>query len=143
MEGLRLGKRRSIIVEGYGHGNQPIPAASRVGPLIMTGGVHGLDPATGEIPDDLSQQVRLMFENLERIMIAAEAGLDAIVRVTVYVKVPEARPLVNAEWLRAFPDEASRPARHTHVNEHLPLNMLVQCDATAFCDAELGAAQDG
>lgn len=130
-----MGTRRSINVEGYGHGGQPIPAASRVGPLVMTGGVHGLDPATGKLPDDLSEQVRLMFANLERIMAAAGAGLGDIVRMTVYVKVPEARPLVNAEWLRAFPDENSRPARHTHVNEHLPLNMLVQCDATAFCES--------
>jgi enamine deaminase RidA (YjgF/YER057c/UK114 family) len=124
--------RRSIEVEGYSHGNLPIPAASRVGPLVMTGGIHGLDPATGKLPDDLAEQARLMFWNLERIMQAAGAGLDRIVRMTVYVKVPEARAAVNEHWVVAFPDPASRPARHTLVNENLPSNMLVQCDATAF-----------
>ncbi|PZQ22638.1 MAG: RidA family protein [Sphingopyxis macrogoltabida] len=127
-------ERRSIEVEGYSHGNLPIPAASRVGPLVMTGGIHGLDPATGKLPDDLTEQARLMFFNLERIMAAAGAGLDRIVRMTVYVKVPEARQAVNVEWVKAFPDPASRPARHTLVNENLPSNMLVQCDATAFAD---------
>lgn len=127
-------ERRSIEVEGYSHGNLPIPAASRVGPLAMTGGIHGLDPATGKLPDDLTEQARLMFFNLERIMAAAGAGLDRIVRMTVYVKVPEARQAVNVEWVKAFPDPASRPARHTLVNENLPSNMLVQCDATAFAD---------
>lgn len=126
--------RRSIEVEGYSHGNLPIPAASRVGPLVMTGGIHGLDPATGKLPDDLTEQAQLMFFNLERIMAAAGAGLDRIVRMTVYVKVPEARQAVNVEWVKAFPDPASRPARHTLVNENLPSNMLVQCDATAFAD---------
>lgn len=127
-----MSDRKSIEVEGYRHGDLPIPAASRVGPLVMTGGIHGLDPETGKLPDDLAEQARLMFWNLERIIKAAGAGLDRVVRMTVYVKVPEARQAVNAEWVRAFPDPASRPARHTLVNENLPSNMLVQCDATAY-----------
>lgn len=128
--------RRSIEVDGFSHGQQPIPAASRVGPLVMTGGVYGLDPATGKIPDDVERQAALMFANLARIMAAAGGSMDAIARMTVYVKVPEARVAVNAEWLKAFPDAASRPARHTLVNEALPANMLVQCDATAWIGGE-------
>jgi 2-iminobutanoate/2-iminopropanoate deaminase len=127
-----MSARRSIEVEGFSHGAQPIPAASRVGPLIMTGGVYGLDPATGKLPDDVNDQARLMFANLERIMVAAGAGLDRVVRMTVFVKVPEARAAVNAQWLLAFPDPASRPARHTLINTDLAANMLIQCDATAF-----------
>lgn len=124
--------RRSIEVEGFSHGAQPIPAACRVGPLIMTGGVYGLDPATGKIPDDVGEQARLMFANLERILQAAGARLVDVAKMTVYVRVPEARPAVNAEWLKAFPEAASRPARHTQQNDHLPANMLVQCDVTAW-----------
>ena len=127
-----MSRRRSIDVEGFNHGGQPIPAASRVGGLIMTGGVYGLDPATGKIPDDVAEQARLMFANLKRILAAGEASLDDVARMTVYVKVPEARAAVNAEWLAAFPDPASRPARHTLQNDHLPANMLVQCDAVAW-----------
>jgi len=124
--------RRSIEVEGFNHGAQPIPAACRVGPLIMTGGVYGLDPATGRIPDDVGEQAQLMFANLERILAAGGASLADVAKMTVYVKVPEARAAVNAEWLKAFPDPASRPARHTQQNDHLPANMLVQCDVTAW-----------
>lgn len=125
-------QRRSIETEGFNHGAQPIPAASRVGPLVMTGGVYGLDPETGKLPDDVVEQARLMFMQLERIMTAADVGMDRIARMTFYVKVPEARAALNDQWLIAFPDPASRPARHTLVNEALPANMLVQCDATAF-----------
>ena len=124
--------RRSIDIEGFDHGGQPIPAASRVGGLIATGGVYGLDPATGKLPDDVHEQTRLMFWQLERLMVAAGASLDRIARMTVYVKVPEARAAVNEHWLKAFPDPASRPARHTLQNDHLPANMLVQCDALAM-----------
>lgn len=127
-----MGSRKSIDVEGYHHSGLPIPAASRVGPLVMTGGVSGIDPATGKLPDDVVEQTQLMFENLGRIMAAAGVGLERIARMTVYVKVPEARPAVNDEWVKAFPDPAARPARHTLVYEHLPANMLVQCDATAY-----------
>lgn len=126
--------RRSIEVEGFSHGAQPIPAASRVGNIVMTGGVYGLDPKTGKIPDDVEQQAELMFFNLKRIMTAAGGSMDRIVKMTVYVKVPEGRAAVNKQWLEAFPDPASRPARHTFQNDHLPANMLVQCDATAVLD---------
>lgn len=127
-----MANRRSIEVEGFNHGAQPIPAASKVGPLVITGGVYGLDPATGALPDDVTEQAVLMFANLARIMEAAGGSLESIARMTVYVKVPEARAAVNSEWLKAFPDPENRPARHTLVNETLPANMLVQCDATAF-----------
>ncbi|MBR0754323.1 RidA family protein [Bradyrhizobium jicamae] len=126
--------RRSIEVPGFSHGKQPIPAASRVGNIVMTGGIYGLDPETGLIPDDVGQQAELMFENLQRIVEAAGAGLERIVKMTVYVKVPEARDAVNKHWLVAFPDPASRPARHTFQNDHLPANMLVQCDVIAVLD---------
>lgn len=127
-----MNTRRSIEIEGFNHGTLPIPAASRVGPLVMTGGVHGMDPATGKLPDDVQEQARLMFDNLRRIMVAAGGGLENIAKMTVFVKIPEARAAVSEEWLKAFPDAESRPARHTLVNETLPTNMVVQCDATAW-----------
>jgi enamine deaminase RidA (YjgF/YER057c/UK114 family) len=127
--------RRSIEVEGFSHGAQPIPAACRVGNVIMTGGIYGLDAASGKLPDEVADQARLMFANLKRILEAGGSGLCDVVKMTVYVKVPEARAAVNAEWLAAFPDAASRPARHTFQNDHLPANMLVQCDVTAIVDA--------
>ena len=127
-----MSARRSIVIEGFDHGQQPIPAAAKVGPLVTTGGVYGLDSSTGVLPDDVDEQARLMFGHLERIMAAAGGSLASIARMTVYVKIPEARAAVNREWLRAFPDPADRPARHTLVNETLPSNMLVQCDAIAW-----------
>jgi 2-iminobutanoate/2-iminopropanoate deaminase len=123
--------RRSIHVAGLDHGALPIPAASRIGPLIATGGVRGVDRKTGTIPSDVGAQARLMFENLVAIIEAAGGTPQDIVKVTVYVDVPEARAAVNTEWLKWFPDAGSRPARHT-LNYELGGGMLVQCDALAF-----------
>lgn len=122
--------RRSIIVDGLGHGANPIPAASRVGPFIATGGVRGVDPATGQMPDDLAEQVRLMFANVRTLIEAGGGEMDGVIKMTFWIRSPEARPLINAEWIRAFPDEASRPARHM-LTYDLGHGMLVQCDALA------------
>jgi enamine deaminase RidA (YjgF/YER057c/UK114 family) len=124
--------RRSFEVEGFHHGGAPIPAASRVGPLVMTGGIYGIDPATGAVPDDANEQARLMFANLGRILEAAGGGFDDLVKMTVWVKGPDARAAINVQWLAYFPDPAARPARHSFPNDQLPANLLVQCDATAF-----------
>jgi 2-iminobutanoate/2-iminopropanoate deaminase len=126
--------RKSIFVEGFSHGAQPIPAASRVGNLVMTGGVYGLDRATGQLAGSVQDQARHMFENLERILQASGTSLDRVVKMTFYIKVPDARAAINDQWLKAFPDPASRPARHVLQYEHLAPTMWVQCDAIAVLD---------
>jgi 2-iminobutanoate/2-iminopropanoate deaminase len=123
--------RKSINVDGFNHGGQPIPAACRVGNIVATGGVYGLDSRTGRIPDAVAEQAVLMFANLRAILGAAGTSLDEVVKMTVWVKEPAARQALNEQWLLAFPDPASRPARHTLQNDHLPANMLIQCDALA------------
>ena len=57
-------RQKSIDVENLHH-SAPIPAASRVGPILATSGVGGRDPATGKLCAELEQQ----FEN---------AGLDVL-----------------------------------------------------------------
>jgi 2-iminobutanoate/2-iminopropanoate deaminase len=126
-----MSHRQSINIEGFDHGPQPIPAACRVGNIVATGGIYGLDPRTRAIPDAVAEQTILMFDNLKAILGAAGSGLDQVVKMTVWVKNPAARQALNDQWLLAFPDPASRPARHTVQNDYLPANMLIQCDALA------------
>lgn len=127
-----MASRMSINVPGFAHGQQPIPAASRVGPLLATGGVHGVDAKTGALPPTLEGEVREVFRNLARILNAAGGSLDDVARVTIYLRSIEYRTAVNAEWIAIFPNPDSRPARHTLLNEHLAGSMRVQCDALAF-----------
>lgn len=125
--------RTSVNIESFSHGGLPIPAASRVGPLIVTGGIHGLD-LTGSEPGDAAAQTARMFDNLRRILEAAGATFENVVRMTVFVKSPDVRNALNPVWIEAFPDESSRPARHTQANEQLPGRMLIQCDVIAYLD---------
>jgi 2-iminobutanoate/2-iminopropanoate deaminase len=126
--------RRSVNIENFSHAPQPIPAASRVGNIVATGGIYGLNRQTGKVPDDLTEQTRLMFENLIDVLAAAGAGLDQIVKMNFWVRNADARGAINPAWLKAFPDPQSRPARHTLQNDHMAGNLLIQCDALAVVD---------
>lgn len=123
-------KRRSINVAGASHVN-PIPSASRRGPLVMSGAISGTDPDTGKVPDDLDAQCRLMFQNVRRIMEAAGGGPDDIVKMTVWITDRSLRPILNKHWVEMFPDPQSRPARHTLTGTDLAPPMQIQCDLVA------------
>src|ERR1700736_6651386 len=129
-------ERRSIEVPGFNHAPQPIPAACRMANIVVTGGIYGLDLENGKVPDDLARQTALMFENLQRVLVAAGATLGQVVKMTFWVRNPEARAFINPAWLEAFPDPQSRPARHTLQNDHMPANLLIQCDALAVIAPE-------
>jgi len=126
-----MSRRASIEVEGLGHGVNPIPTGARVGPLICSSGIMGADRSTGILPSDGREQVRLVFDNLRQFLSVAGASPDDLVRVGVLLAEPSLRSAVNEEWVAMFPDEASRPARHTTLRE-LPNDMVVQLEAIAY-----------
>lgn len=127
--------RRSIELANHGHGGAPIPAASRVGALVVTGGIRGVDVATGTLSSDLTEQVEHMFANLRTVIEDGGATVGTIAKVTVWIAVPEARAAINGPWQAMFPDPHSRPARHV-IAQALPVGMLVQCDALAVATNE-------
>ena len=123
-------RRRSIVVPGLEHGSNPIPAASRRGPLLATGGVRGVDRESGVLPADAGEQVRHAFANLRAVVEAGGGTVEDVVHVTVFAAA-DVRAAVNEEWVRMFPDAGSRPARHL-LRQELPDGMLVQLEALAF-----------
>ena len=135
----RMSKRRSFDVEGLGHAN-PIPAASRIGNLVVTGGISGADAKTGKMPEVVGAQCTNMFANLRTILAAAGATPEDVIRVTVWIKRPEIRTEVNKFWVEMFRDPHSSPARHTMIYDHFAGDMVVQCEAWAVV-GESRAAQ--
>jgi 2-iminobutanoate/2-iminopropanoate deaminase len=109
--------------------NAPIPMAAKVGNVVMTSGVMGADPQTGQVPESLEEQAKNCFINLETVLTKAGATKDDVVRVTVFIKSNQNRQLVNPPWLEMFPDENARPARHQTVVE--TLNFDIQIEAIA------------
>jgi 2-iminobutanoate/2-iminopropanoate deaminase len=128
-------KRKSIEVPGLHHGANPIPVASVVGNLLVSGGISGMDPATSTLPSDLPAQVAQLFDNVERVVLAGGSSLDQIAKMTFFFADPAARDIINEHWIRRFPNAASRPARHSLTYELRP-PMLVQCEVIAILEAD-------
>jgi enamine deaminase RidA (YjgF/YER057c/UK114 family) len=122
--------RRSIEVAGLHHAGTPIPQACVVGTVLMSGGISPLDPSTGAVPDDTDEQVALAFANVRRVLDAAGGRVEDIVKCTVFVRDKGIRPVIDKHWLELFPDEASRPARHT-LRTELAGPLQIQLEITA------------
>lgn len=124
-----MANRKSINIKGFQHQN-PIPNATRIGNLLMSGVIVGLDPGTRNMPSDLDSQLTNMFAHVKEIVETAGGTTDDIIKITVWLKNPADRELLNKHWVKMFPEENARPSRHA-----LPLTgdskALVQCDVVA------------
>jgi 2-iminobutanoate/2-iminopropanoate deaminase len=125
-----MAKRKSINYPGYAHQN-PIPNASRIGNILMSSVIGGSEPGTRSMPPDLAGQVVNIFKHIRLAVEAAGGTVDDIIKINFWMKQPSTgRAALNDEWVKMFPDETSRPARHTLVlgadSTH-----LVTCDVMA------------
>ena len=91
--------RESIHIPPVGHGQNPIPFASKVGNMLFTGGIMGADPETGRTPEDVDQQVANCFINLKNTLAKAGGTMEDVGLVTVFIKDASVRPKVNPVWL--------------------------------------------
>jgi hypothetical protein len=69
-------RRESFEIEGYKHGGNPIPAVTRIGNLVLTGGISGIDTGTGTMPATLEDQCANMFGLDSKVLKAANAKLE-------------------------------------------------------------------
>ena len=63
-------RRKSIHIGEFKHAN-PIPNASRIGNLLMSGVILGRDPVSGAMPPAMEDQCTNMFAHMKAIV---EAG---------------------------------------------------------------------
>lgn len=125
-----MAERQSINLPGKPMHPQPFPAASRVGNVIYSSAISGKDPASGEVPDDPAAQIAGAFANMQALVEAGGGTVGDIVKVQVFLEDRSQRDLVNTEWVAMFPDELSRPVRHTTAGS-LPSNFIIQMEFVA------------
>ncbi len=106
--------RRSIEIDSFRHTN-PIPAASRIGPMIASSVITPRFPNSTEMPDDIETQVENLFAHIGAILQAAGAGWEHVIKLEFTVPSLDDRAVINGPFLERFPDPGSRPARHTSV----------------------------
>jgi 2-iminobutanoate/2-iminopropanoate deaminase len=123
--------RSSIYVDEIAH-QSPIPNASRIGNIIVSGLVRGFDPSTAKLAATLEAQCAFMFQHMRQAVEAGGATVEDIIKVTVWMKELQRQP-VNDEWVTMFPDPASRPARQI-MEVPMEPGVLVQCDFMAVIE---------
>jgi len=125
-----MAKRRTIHVKGMEHG-APIPNGAVIGNLVFSSAISGKDARTGVLPTEPEEQAEAMFRNLRLFMEAAGGTPDNIAHMTVFLKEEKYREAVNKAWLKMFPDEHDRPARHA-LKAELRGDVLFQIEVIAL-----------
>lgn len=124
--------RTAIHLPAFAHAN-PIPVASRVGPLVTSGALTGRDPATGDMPPTLDAQLHRVFALIAEVMHAAGGSLDDIAKLTFHLRDYRDRDALNREWTAMFPGRDTMPARQV-VAAELDGGALVHADLIAWID---------
>jgi 2-iminobutanoate/2-iminopropanoate deaminase len=122
--------RQSIEITSFQHVN-PIPAASRIGPLLASSVIAPRDPGESTVPDAAAAQYVNLFHHIGQILNAAGAERSHNARITIYAPDAAFRDACNPIWVEHFPDAESRPARHTQV---VAGTNMVTCEFIAYID---------
>ncbi len=107
------GERANHEIEGHGH-HDPIPMGARIGGLVCSSGVSGVDTAGDdklEPVEGAEGQARHGVRNVESLLRAAGGGLENAGLLTLLVQDYADLPAIDAAWAAAFPNPDDRPAR--------------------------------
>lgn len=108
----------------------PYSQAITAGNMIFVSGQLPVDPATGKIvPGDAKAQAVQSCKNVVAILKAAGAGVENVVKTTVFITDMADFPLVNEIYKDVFKEPF--PARSCVAVKALPLNALVEMELIA------------
>lgn len=99
------------------------------GPLIFTSGQIPIDPASGSVPDDIQAQTRRSLDNVKAVLQAAGAGMEHVVKTTVFIKDMNDFEKINQIYAEYFPSPA--PARSLVQVARLPKDVGIEIEAIA------------
>ena len=125
-----MAKRQSISAPDIPAHKNPITAATKIGNLVFSSAVGGEDPESHDLPGDSESQIANTFKTIAAIMREAGGTVEDIGKLSVYLADMEDRKLVNPHWLAMFPDESSRPVRHTSAKKQ-PAGRRIQVEIIA------------
>lgn len=106
---------RSLVVAGVAQHKNPVPNAAIHRGILTTSAILGKEPDADGYPPDVDTQARLCFGYLRDILNAADASLQDVVNVDLYLEDKADRSIVNQYWLECWPDPLSRPSRNAQI----------------------------
>jgi 2-iminobutanoate/2-iminopropanoate deaminase len=108
----------------------PYSQAIKTGGFIFCSGQIPIDPATGNfVSDDVAEQTEQVLKNLEAVLKAGGAGLENVVKTTVFLADMNDFAVMNEVYGRFFGDV--KPARATVQAARLPRDAKVEIDCIA------------
>lgn len=108
----------------------PYSQAVRAGDFVFISGQPGIDPSRGTVPSGgFPAEARQAFMNLARVVGAAGASMERVVRTTVFLASADDFAAMNALFTEFFP--AAPPARATPI-VRLPRDLRISIDATVY-----------
>lgn len=111
-----MSERRSITIEGLSH-LTAIPVATRIGPLVTSSVIAPFDPGTRNVPDTIEAQYANIFRHVDLMLREAGGGWSDVAKMEFWIPDTAGRDALETPWLERFPDDTSRPSRHTHVGQ--------------------------
>ncbi|MEW6697360.1 MAG: RidA family protein [Bacillota bacterium] len=106
----------------------PYSQAVKAGNLMFISGQIPIDPATGNVVEgDVQAQTRQCIKNLIAICEAAGAGLQDVVKTSVFIKDMNQFAKINEIYAEYFSTEP--PARACVEVSCLPKNVLIEIEA--------------
>ena len=112
----------------------PYSLAVDAGGLLFVSGQLGIDPEKGDFAgNEIAIQVKQAFQNIAAILGEAGLGLDAVVKVDVFLKDIHDFAKLNDVYQRVFEEacpEGDFPARATAESANLPKGALVEIAVT-------------
>lgn len=110
-----MSTRRSISIDGLSH-LTAIPVATRIGPLLVSSVIAPFDPGTRDVPEKLEDQYANIFRHVGLMLEEAGGDWSHVAKMEFWTPTAD-RGALDPFWIDKFPDEASRPSRHTHVGQ--------------------------
>ncbi|MFY1027051.1 reactive intermediate/imine deaminase [Actinobacillus seminis] len=112
----------------------PYVQAVDLGNLVLTSGQIPVNPATGEVAQDIVAQARQSLENIKAIIEQAGLTVADIVKTTVFVKDLNDFAAVNAEYENFFKENEhpNFPARSCVEVARLPKEVGIEIEAIAL-----------
>ncbi|NLM35803.1 MAG: RidA family protein [Clostridiales bacterium] len=108
----------------------PYSQAIKAGNFVYTSGQIPLDPATGELINDIEKATERALENVKAILEEAGSSMDKVVKTVVFLKDMKDFAEMNEVYAKYFTENP--PARSCVEVARLPKDSVVEIEAVAL-----------